>query len=145
MSLHLSAFLLHDNAALVCERAFGFPMFHELTGCDTVSFFAGRGKKTAWDIWGVLPELTATLPTLSSLPEVVDSACLTVVERLAILLYNRTSTCNLTKVNVARQELFCKKCRTLGKFLQPKRHSCSTPIIQCIKVGTFGPQLLRRN
>ena len=58
------------------KRAAVLPMFHALTGCDTVSFFAGRGKKTAWDIWGVFPELTSTLLTLSSLPEVVDNASL---------------------------------------------------------------------
>ena len=27
------------------------PMFHAFTGCDTVSAFCGRGKKTAWNIW----------------------------------------------------------------------------------------------
>lgn len=27
------------------------PMFHAFTGCDTVSFFGGKGKKTAWDTW----------------------------------------------------------------------------------------------
>ena len=54
----------------------------------------GRGKKTAWDIWGVLSELAATLLTLSSLPKVVDDARLTVIERFSILLYNCTS--NLT-------------------------------------------------
>ena len=26
-------------------------MFHAFTGCDTVSSFDGRGKKTAWDTW----------------------------------------------------------------------------------------------
>ena len=55
----------------------------------------GRGKKTAWDIWGVLSELTATLLTLSSLHKVVNDARLTVIERFSILLYDRTS--NLKK------------------------------------------------
>ena len=78
-------------------------MFHALTGCDTVSFFAGRGKKTAWDIWGLFPELTTTLLILSLSPEVVDNACLAVIERFVVLLYDRTS--NLTKVKEARQDL----------------------------------------
>ena len=30
------------------------------TGCDTVSSFCGRGKKTAWDIWGSYLEATET-------------------------------------------------------------------------------------
>jgi hypothetical protein len=32
-----------------------FPVF---TGCDTVSFFAGTGKKTAWNTWNAFPETT---------------------------------------------------------------------------------------
>lgn len=34
------------------------PVFHAFTGCDTTSAFSGRGKKTAWDIWSVYPEVT---------------------------------------------------------------------------------------
>lgn len=79
-----------------------------------VSFFAGRGKKTAWDIWGVFPELTATLLILSSSPEMVDNVCLAVIECFVVLLYDWTS--NLTKVNEARQDLFSKKSRTLEKI-----------------------------
>ena len=29
------------------------PMFQAFTGCDTVSAFCGRGKKTAWNTWKV--------------------------------------------------------------------------------------------
>ena len=31
---------------------------HAFTGCDTVSAFCGRGKKTAWNTWKVYPEVT---------------------------------------------------------------------------------------
>ena len=34
------------------------PVFHAFTGCDTVSAFGGRGKKTAWNTWKVFPEVT---------------------------------------------------------------------------------------
>ena len=34
------------------------PVFHAFTGCDTVSSFAGRGKKTAWVTWKSFPEVT---------------------------------------------------------------------------------------
>lgn len=82
-------------------------MFHALTGCDTVSFFSGRGKKTAWDVWNVFPELTPVLKAMMKLPEDVDDTCLEVIERFVILLYDRTSS--LSKVNEVRQELFFKK------------------------------------
>ena len=33
------------------------PVFHALTRCDTVSAFGGRGKKTAWKVWQVFPDV----------------------------------------------------------------------------------------
>ena len=34
--------------------------FRPLIGCDTTSAFASRGKRSAWDIWNALPEITST-------------------------------------------------------------------------------------
>ncbi len=49
----------HEMAAgLGPQKARALPMFHAQTGCDTVSSFAGHGKKSAWAVWAVLPELT---------------------------------------------------------------------------------------
>ena len=31
------------------DRYIALPMFHDFTGCDTVSCFGGRGKRNAWD------------------------------------------------------------------------------------------------
>ena len=35
------------------NRFKALPMFHSLTGCDTVSTFAGRRKKLSWVVWNV--------------------------------------------------------------------------------------------
>ena len=35
-------------ASLGPEKSKSLPVFHAITGCDTVSAFAGRGKKAAW-------------------------------------------------------------------------------------------------
>ena len=29
----------------------GLPAFHALTGCDVISSFVGKGKRTAWTAW----------------------------------------------------------------------------------------------
>ena len=50
------------------EKARALLILHALTGCDTVSSFAGHGKKTAWANWTVLPELTNALLKLSTAP-----------------------------------------------------------------------------
>lgn len=41
--------------ATKCEA---LPMFHALTGCDTVSCFHGKGTKSAWAAWNSYPEVT---------------------------------------------------------------------------------------
>ncbi|KAL7395390.1 hypothetical protein ABVT39_015644 [Epinephelus coioides] len=60
----------HEIAAgLGPEKAHALSVFHALTGCDTVSSFAGHGKKTAWAVWTVFPELQHALLKLSSAPD----------------------------------------------------------------------------
>ena len=46
------------------------PFFHALTGCDTVSCFAGRGKKTGWTTWNLFKDVTIVFQSLS------DSLCI---------------------------------------------------------------------
>ena len=53
------------------SKASALPMFHALTGSDTVSFFRNRGKKSAWDVWNVFPELTPVLCALKASPEII--------------------------------------------------------------------------
>ena len=42
-------------------KSHALPLFHALTGCDTVSAFKYHGKKTAWDTWKVCPELNTCI------------------------------------------------------------------------------------
>jgi len=82
-------------------------MFHALTGCDTVSFFAGRGKTTACEVWTALPELTQVLIDVTTAPAQVDEDATQTIERFIILLNDMTSTS--TDVNKARCKLFAMK------------------------------------
>ena len=86
------------------SKASALPMFHALTGSDTVSFFRNPGKKSAWDVWNVFPELTPVLCALKASPEIITEESLAVLERFVVLLCVQTSS--LLKVNEARQELF---------------------------------------
>ena len=97
----------HEIAAgLGREKARALPMFNALTGCDTVSSFARHGKKTAWAVWTVLPELTEALLLLSSAPRDIPNDAMCIIERFVILLY-RTSKC--TDTDKARRKLFARK------------------------------------
>ena len=112
------------------EKASTLPMFHALMGCDTVSFFVGWGKKTAWDVWNVYGDLTPVLKAFKTLTEDINKECMAVIERFVVLLYDQTSC--LTKVNDARQELFSKRSRSLDS-IPPTR----APLLQHAKKAVF--------
>ena len=98
----------HEMAAgLGSGKPRAMPMFHALNGCDTVFSFAGHGKKTAWAIWTVLPELINSLLKLSAAPSDLPENVLYTTERYVILLYDRNSTC--TDIDKTRKKLFAKK------------------------------------
>ena len=67
------------------------PVFHVFTGCDTVSEFAGRGKKTAWETWKSFPSVTDALQELLALPSEVSEESRLLLERFVVLMYRRTS------------------------------------------------------
>ena len=88
-------------------KAQALPMFHALTSCDTVSSFVGYGKKTAWNIWNPLPELTEALLKLSCAPSDIQEDVMHTIERFVILMYDKTSTC--TDIDKARRKIFARK------------------------------------
>ena len=94
-------------------------MFHALTGCDQVSFFAGRGKKTAWETWKHFEIVTPAFESLCEAPAIVDvDKSLPILERYVVLLYDRVSACS--SVDDCRRELFTKKGRSI-ESLPPSR------------------------
>jgi len=105
------------------------PVFHAFTGCDTVSSFGGRGKKTAWKVWEVFPEVTEAFEHLLLMEEIGDSVT-SVLERFVVLLYDRTS--DLMGVNEARKSLFTQKSRNLENLL-PTQDS----LVQHIKRASY--------
>uniref|UniRef100_A0A7M5X6V4 Tesmin/TSO1-like CXC domain-containing protein n=1 Tax=Clytia hemisphaerica TaxID=252671 RepID=A0A7M5X6V4_9CNID len=79
-----------------------------LTGCDTVSMFAGRGKKTAWNTWNSLKKATKTFVRLSDSLD-LEEEDFEIIQRFVVTLYDRTNPC--TDVNECRRMLFTKKQR----------------------------------
>jgi hypothetical protein len=105
---HLAA---HEMAkALGPDRCIALPMFHAFTGCDTVSSFGGRGKKTAWDTWMSFDGVTRAFCVLAATPDSIDDV-MGPLERFVALLYDRTSS--QESVDETRKQLFTKKGRTI--------------------------------
>ena len=89
-------------AQLEPPRCLALPLFHAVTGCDTVSHFLGCDKKTAWSAWQSTPELTDTLVALTNNPQELSlqSQHMQTVECFVVVMYSKG--CGLAKVNKAR-------------------------------------------
>ena len=66
------------------EKLKVLPIFHAFTGCDTVSFFAGRGNKSAMDAWSVYESLTPVISNLAQDPNVLSNDDFAVIEQLVV-------------------------------------------------------------
>jgi hypothetical protein len=117
-------------------RATALLMFHALTGCDTVSAFVGRGKKTCWEVWQKNPDVTAAFEELGTLPATISPQALALVERYVVLLYDRS--CNCSTVNAARKKLFAQKARLLITSHQLRMLFCFTLSVLLTRLGMCG-------
>ena len=119
-------------------------MFRALTGCDTVSSFAGIGKKNAWSAWNVYPEVTEAFEELVHMTYPISDRTLEVIERFVALMYSRTS--DLSRVNYARKQLFSQTSRSLENIPPTQgaleQHLKRATAGMCISPDPYCPILL---
>ena len=58
------------------------PEPHAFIACDTVPSFAGRGKKTVWDIWKSFSEVNDAFKALQCMPSEISKYSMELLERL---------------------------------------------------------------
>ena len=122
------------------EKSRALPMFHAITGCDNVSFFAGRGKKTAWDVWKAFSSVTEAFVELMATPTSIQDRNFALIERFVMLMFDRTS--GLHEVNEARQEMFCQHSRRL-EGIPPTRAALEQHVKRaCYQAGHVWSQSL---
>ena len=93
-------------------RASEIMYFHGFVGCDVVSPFREKGKKSAWQTWDVFDEVTETFSNFSQFPTEVTDTDLKTLDRFVVLMYDRSSAS--TRVDEARLHMFANKQRHLG-------------------------------
>ena len=107
----------------VCEQlgvevCRALPGLHALTGCDTVSSFAGKGKKVALDIVKADEGSRASILRIGErVPPMRRD--LNEMEKFVCSLYNDVNCC---KVNDTRYKLFCKN-QNLQSYQLPPTHA----------------------
>ena len=86
------------------EKCLALPGFRAYTGCDTVSAFVGKGKKTAWQTWTTFPQVTPAFTRLSTpLPMLPDNVFIN-LQRFTCLMYSSSS--EHREVNMLRKDQF---------------------------------------
>ncbi|KAJ8333969.1 hypothetical protein SKAU_G00412880 [Synaphobranchus kaupii] len=99
----------NDTDVLVIAKSKGILFFHAFTGCDVVSAFCGRGKKTAWQTWDICDEASDVFSKLSQYPPTIDDADMKILENFVVMMYERSSTAD--GVDNARLDMFARKQR----------------------------------
>ena len=90
---HLRWIPVHDLClSLEPEKSRGILFVHAFTGCDVVSSFRGKGKKSAWQTWNVCDEASDVFSKLNQYPPAVDDEDLETLENFVVMMYDRSST-----------------------------------------------------
>ena len=113
---------VHDLCCTLAEKSKRMLFFHAFTGCDIVSAFRGKGKKSAWQTWDVCDEASGVFCKLRKYPPVVDDEDLETLEKFVVMMYERSRTGEC--VYDARLDMFAGKQRPYEAILQPMQH-CS--------------------
>lgn len=127
---HIPAHKIADH--LGQRKAMALPIFHAFTGCDTVSFFCGKGKSTSWNVWRIFPEVTDAFLSLAEGPSKFDESLLPLLERFVVLMYDKGS--EILTVNQARLYLF-SRCNRLLQNIPPTQAALRQHILRAAYQG----------
>ena len=104
---------VHAYAKILGEVTYRTVLFwYAFVGCDVVSQFLRKGKKTAWNTWGRLLETTETFIRLLCISKLSESN-IKIKENLFVLMYD--ASCTHTQVSGCRKYLFSKLNHTIDQ------------------------------
>ena len=107
--------------SIVPKKSKGLLFFHAFTGCDVVSAFRGKGKKSAWQTWNVCPEASTVFffRKLSQYPPVIGEDDQSILEKFVVTMYDKSSATD--SIDVARLKLFARNRGHMTQFPQHKQ------------------------
>ena len=142
---HFRYIAIHGIASkLGPDKCKALPVFHAITGCDTVSSIAGRGKLKAWEVWMAFPPVTQAFLKLAACKEETAASTPETLEHFIALVYPRNSP--YAGVNEARKKTcFQKETDPLKTFLPHQLHSVNMCYEQHTKGHSCGASAWRKN
>ena len=124
----------------------GIPLFHALSGCDSVSSFFNHGKCKIWDRWHEFEDhdsLTKTFSELSNTPEIITVQQMQVIEKNIIFFYyDKTSPLDIA---YHRMNDFEHSTHSNLPFLPPCRAAMVEHIKRASYEGDWDASLCKRD
>ena len=106
---------IHDIAKCIGpDKTHGLLFFHAFSGCDIVSAFRGKGKKSAWQTWNIFPEVTPVFQKLNTYPVVLEEKDFDAIQKFVVMLYDKNS--REENVDDCRLDLFARKQRAFDSI-----------------------------
>ena len=94
--------------------------FYVFIGCDVVSAFRRKGKKSAWQTWDVCGEASGIFSKLRQYLPLVDDEDLKTLEKFMFMMYDRSSSAE--DVDDTRLDMFARKQRVY-EVIPPTRRA----------------------
>ena len=109
-------------SSLVADKSRALPVFHAITGCDTVSFFGWKGKLKAWNTWTAFPTVTSASLELGTGTANLSQEAFEKIEQFVVFMHEKKST--VTTVNAAKQKLFSQGCKAINPYISTEHQCC---------------------
>ena len=123
---------VHAYTKILGEEIWKTVLFwYAFVGCDAVSQFLGKGKKTAWNTWGRFLETTETFIRLLCVSKLSVSN-IKIKENLVVLMYD--ASCTHTWVNGCWKYLFSKLNHTIDQCPPTRNVQSNIYLEQCRRV-----------
>ena len=103
---HYRNISIHMIAETLGEKTGALLFFHAFTGCDTVSSFRGKGKKSAWSTWQENPSMTETFIRLMDKSDDISEELFLEIQIFVIRMYSKN--CPYNNINEARKHIFAQ-------------------------------------
>ena len=111
---HIKFLPVHEiSCTLGPLKSIAVPFFHSISGCDDTSGVSGTGKKSLFEAWLLVSEVTTVFAKAEHIRDVneLTKTDFKILEKLFVALY--CPSCNTDVLNMARRVIFTQGGRSL--------------------------------
>ena len=114
------------------QKGRGITFFHAFTGCDVVSAFRGKGKKSAWQTWDMCAEASDVFARLSHYPPTVNDNEMDILEKCVVIMYDRSNPATVC----SEAETIPSHFTSWNRFTSARQAGCLSGRLRMERINT---------